>query len=207
MQNKLCALSFDDGPNTTITVQMLDVLKTFAVPASFFLIGNLITDKTLPIIKRAVEQGCDIENHSFTHSDMKSMEKATIRDEFEKTSDLIEKHAGSRPIFFRPPYISVSDTMYEAIDVPFICGLGVEDWVATVSADERARRILSQISDGTILLLHDADWNAPTVEAVKQVVPVLKEQGYEFVTVPELFRRSGADKTRKGKIWSNVYGN
>ncbi|MGN1102435.1 MAG: polysaccharide deacetylase, partial [Huintestinicola sp.] len=95
--------------------------------------------------------------------------------------------------FFRPPYIAVNPTMYEAIDMPFICGAGCNDWEDSVSAEQRAERTLNQVKDGTIVLLHDMQGNSKTVEALKTIIPELQAQGYEFVTVSELFEAKGIE--------------
>lgn len=80
-QDKLVALSFDDGPNTTTTVHMLDVLKKHQVKASFFVIGKNITPKSAKIMVRAHKEGHDIENHSLTHSPMSQLSADSIRKE------------------------------------------------------------------------------------------------------------------------------
>ena len=85
------ALSFDDGPNLTTESGMLDVLARHKVPATFFVIGSNITDETAANMKRAIRQGCEIGNHSFTHPMMSTMDEAQVREEVETTSFLIEK--------------------------------------------------------------------------------------------------------------------
>lgn len=142
-QEKLVALSFDDGPNTTTTVHMLDVLKKHGVKASFFVIGKA-------------------------------------------------------PRFFRPPYINVDQKMYDNIKLGFICGEGCEDWLDSISVDERVKRITASARDGLIYLLHDFEGNEQTVAAVDRIIPILKKEGYRFVTVPELF------KLKKVKVKRNV---
>ena len=67
------ALTFDDGPNTTITPQVLDLLQEYDIPGTFFLIGKNITPESAKIARRALEMGCEIENHSVTHSHMNQM--------------------------------------------------------------------------------------------------------------------------------------
>ena len=129
---KYLALSFDDGPNLTTESKMLDVLAKHDVPATFFVIGNNINDESAQNIKRALELGCEIGNHSLTHSMMSQMDEAQVKAEIEATSAMIEEITGERPKFFRPPYINVKPEMYAWIDLTFICGKGCEDWVATV---------------------------------------------------------------------------
>ncbi len=202
-QEKLVALSFDDGPNTTTTVHMLDVLKKHGVKASFFVIGNNITEASAKVMRRAHEEGHDVENHSLTHSAMSQLTADSIRKEVRATSDMIVKNTGVEPIFFRPPYINVNQTMYDAIDLGFICGEGCEDWLQEVSADERVKRVTASAQDGRIFLLHDFEGNEYTVEAVDRIIPILQAKGYRFVTVRELFKAKGV-KAQKNQIYTDV---
>ena len=202
---KVIALTFDDGPNTTTTVQVLEKLEKYDVTASFFVIGNHINPSTAKVIKRAFSMGCEIANHSQTHSFMNQMEAEAIEKEIQFTSDKILEITGVSPNFFRPPYIAVNDIMYEHINLPFICGHGAEDWVDTVTAQQRAQRILDQVSDGSIILLHDMEGNIKTVDALDILIPKLKEQGYQFVTVSELFKIKGVVPSNHDKItYTNV---
>ena len=95
--------------------------------------------------------------------------------------------------------------MHETIPTPFICGYGVEDWVPAVSADERYERMLAGAKDGLLYLLHVMEGNQATVDAVDRIIPVLKEQGYEFVTTPKMFELKGVDKkAHTGILWTEV---
>ena len=186
---KYLALSFDDGPNLTTESKMLDVLAKHEVPATFFVIGNNIDEGSAANMKRALELGCEIGNHSLTHSMMSQMDEAAVKAEIEATSAMIEKITGQRPKFFRPPYINVKPEMYDWIDLTFICGKGCEDWVADVGKEARRQGIIDNAEPGAIYLLHDFDGNEATVEALDEAIPVLKEQGYVFVTVEQLFKK------------------
>ena len=81
MKEKLLALTFDDGPNTTVTPMVLDRLERFGVPATFFVIGQNLTKEVLPMLKRQGELGCEWGNHSWSHPDMSDMTKEEIMDE------------------------------------------------------------------------------------------------------------------------------
>lgn len=186
---KYLALAFDDGPNLTTESKMLDVLEKHKVPATFFLIGSNIDDDSAENMKRAVSLGCELGNHSFTHPMMSRMDEDQIKEEVEATSDMIEKITGQRPKFFRPPYINVKPEMYDWIDLTFICGKGCEDWVATVGKEARLKGIIENAEPGAIYLLHDFEGNEATVEALDEAIPVLKEQGYTFVTLSQLFEK------------------
>ena len=203
MNKKMIALTFDDGPTLGITDQVLDVLEQNGVAASFFLIGQNITDETKYLVKRAYDMGCSIENHSKTHPSMTELTKQEILEEISETTARIEAITGEKPQFFRPPYINYDQKMFDLIDLGFICGFGCEDWEPSVSAQERVSRVLDAAKPGAIILLHDMENNIQTVEAIKSIIPKLKKQGYEFVTVRELFQQSNATPKRN-VIYSEV---
>jgi len=204
MEKKYLALSFDDGPNCTTTVHDLDLLEEFGIPASFFLIGQNITERTVPVIKRQLELGCTVECHSWSHPRMGSMTAGQIEDEVCRTDTLIERHTGRIPEFFRPPYIDLSETLFNSVDKTFICGADCQDWEDSVSCDERVRMVLDSAREGQIFLLHDTEGNEKTVQALRLIIPTLLERSFTFVTVPELFKVYGVNPRVRGKIWSNV---
>lgn len=208
MTDKLCCLSFDDGPNlnsfSTMT-DMLDLLEKHHVTASFFLIGNKINAENEGVIKRAMALGCDIENHSWSHPNMpdQALSAEEIKEQVQKTDDIIFRLTGKKPLFFRPPYISVNDLMYSVIQYPFINGHACDDWLDEVEPDSRLEKMLSGAKDGVIFLLHVNDGNFKTTETVDRAIPILKSQGYSFVTVPELFKKKNITPA-KGGLWTYV---
>lgn len=184
---KLIAITFDDGPNTTTTVQVLDMLEKYNVTASFFLVGNNINDDTAEVVKRAYSMGCEINNHSKSHGYMNQITPEEIKAEYKYVDDKVFEIIGEHTKFFRPPYIAVNDDMFTNISVPFIAGYGCNDWEPKVTAEARAKRTLKQAKDGAIILLHDAQGNDNTVEALDTIIPSLLEDGYQLVTVSQLF--------------------
>ena len=192
----LIALTFDDGPNTVITPQVLDTLEENGAVGTFFLIAQNITPESAEVVRRAKAMGCDIENHSLTHGFMNQMSVEEIRAEVQACTDKIIEITGEAPKFFRPPFIAVNREMYDNIDLTFICGCGCEDWVPTVTVQERIDRVLANAEDGQIVLLHDMEWNVNTVEALKTIVPELKRRGYRFVTCAQLFEEKGVTPQR-----------
>ena len=199
----IIALTFDDGPNTVITPQVLDLLEELGILASFFLIAQNITPESAEVVRRAKAMGCDIENHTLTHPFMDKLSLEEIRKEVDTCTEKIVAITGEEPKFFRPPFIAVSKEMYDNIDMTFICGAGCEDWVPTVTAEQRAERVLANAEDGQIVLLHDMQWNQNTVDALKTIIPELKKRGYEFVTVTQLFERKNVTPQR-GWLYSNA---
>ena len=199
------ALTFDDGPNTTTTNQVLDLLDKYQVRASFFLIGDNINDESAKSVKRAYDMGCEINNHSKTHSYMNKMEDEDIRSEVQYVNDKIVEITGESAKFFRPPYIAVNNAMYDCIDMPFINGIGCNDWDSSVEVETRLKRLNRQMKDGVIILLHDVQGNDKTVELLDILIPQLLEEGYQFATVSELFEAKGVEISGDDtNLYSNV---
>ena len=202
-ERKVIALTFDDGPNTTTTNEVLDVLEKYGIKASFFLIGNNINDESAKAVKRAYDMGCEIGNHSRSHSYMDKLSAEEIVEEVTYVNEKVIEITGEAPTFFRPPYIAVNDTMFETIEMPFIAGYGANDWEDRVTAERRAQMVLRQAKNGAVILLHDAQGNSKTVEALDTIIPELQAQGYEFVTISEVFRECGAEpKAHDRRIYS-----
>lgn len=205
--DKLCVLTFDDGPNTVKTGLVLDKLEAHNVPATFFVVGQNIGSSTEEIMQRALALGCDFQNHSWSYSGMNGMTAEQISTSIDKTSQAIERVTGSAPAFFRPPNLATSATMYDTIAMPFISGVVAVDWAGTgTTAQDRADNVLNGMRDGAIILLHDVQPDPhPTPEALDILIPELKRRGYQFVTLPELFEMKGVDPDSKSNdMWVYV---
>jgi len=203
--SKYIALTFDDGPNTTTTNQILDLLEKYNVKGTFFLIGNNINEDSAKAVKRAFDMGCEIANHSKSHSYMDKLTEDEIKAEVQYVSDKIFEITGTREKYFRPPYIAVSNLMWDTIDLTFINGTGFNDWDDNVAVDKRIMAMKLRAKDGAIYLLHDAAGNDKTVEALETIIPYLIDEGYQLVTLSELFEAKGVttDGT-DNKIYSKV---
>ena len=205
--SKYIALTFDDGPSN-VTSKVLDILEGYGIPGTFFLIGDNIgspaRDEARALMTRQISLRCELCNHSLTHSHMPTLSAKSIADEISTTTARIKDVTGTTPAFFRPPFIDVNDDMYDTIDLPFICGVDSIDWDSNTSVQQRIDNIMAGARDGAIILMHDFTDNNKTVEALPTVIDNLREQGYRFVTVSELFRVKGVDPNVKGKIWSYV---
>jgi peptidoglycan/xylan/chitin deacetylase (PgdA/CDA1 family) len=206
--DKLCALTFDDGPDTNLTTQVLDKLEYYNIVATFFVIGQKINSTTKPVLEREVSLGCEIGNHSWGYESMTSMDSAQIAVSVGNTTDAIEDNAGVSPHFFRPPNLALNSTMYRAIDLPFAGGGVVGyDWQGggADTPEEVAHNVIRDILDGAIILLHDHQpLPHPTPEALDSIIPTLRNMGYEFVTLSDLFVRKGVDPNVENKIWTFV---
>jgi peptidoglycan/xylan/chitin deacetylase (PgdA/CDA1 family) len=112
---KLCALTFDDGPNVDKTPLVLEKLEKHKVVATFFLVGQLVNDETKPVLDRAAALGCEFGNHSWGWASMNQMSTEEIKESVSMTAAAIKKYTGQTPRFFRPPNLATSDEMYDAI--------------------------------------------------------------------------------------------
>ena len=207
--SKLCALTFDDGPNVELTSRVLDKLEKYGVVATFFVIGTLVNESTKPVLDRMVKMGCEIGNHSWGWNSKDSLSPEQIKESVSKTTEVIKKYTGKTPRFFRPPNLATSERMYDVIDMPFASGVLGFDWAGCENRtpDGIANNVFKEMRDGAIILLHDVQPEPhPTAEALDILIPELKKQGYEFVTLSELFERKGVDpKSLKRQMWKYVF--
>lgn len=200
--SKFVALSFDDGPSLT-TMQMLDVMERYDARGSFFIIGSRINEQTEASMHRAVKMGCDIENHSLTHRHLPQLSAEEQREEAARTTALIEQYVGRTPQLFRAPYLDADSVTHAVVPQIFIGGRGPADWNKDVPTEERIEGYLKAAEDGVIFLMHDFEGNGATAEALEVILPRLKEEGYGFVTVAELFAVKGVTP-QKGVRYDKV---
>ena len=212
---KALTLSYDDGVEQDI--RLIDIMNRSGLKGTFNLnSGEYAPEGTVypagRVHRRMTEAevtalyrdcGQEVATHGLTHPFLDKMSVEEIKKEVQACTDKIIEITGEAPKFFRPPFIAVSQAMYDNIDMTFICGMGCEDWVPTVTAEQRAERVLANAADGQIVLLHDMQWNQATVEALKTIIPELKKRGYDFVTVPRLFERKNVTP-RRGWLYTNV---
>jgi peptidoglycan/xylan/chitin deacetylase (PgdA/CDA1 family) len=206
-QARLCALTFDDGPDPEKTALVLDRLQRHRAVATFFVVGAKLGDATAPVVERMVSMGCELGNHSWEGAIMSAMPPEEVRSSVERTAVAIEKYAGARPRFFRPPSMVVSAVMFDTIALPFADGVVGRDWDGCgTGAEQRAANVLQGMRDGAIILLHDVQPDPhPTPEALDILLPELRKQGYELVTLSELFRRKGIEpQPADRRLWKYV---
>ncbi len=188
---KKVALTFDDGPHPYNTDKVLDLLAAYSIPATFFVIGVNAEHYPAPL-RRAVAEGHEIGNHTYSHPRLTGQNAASFAEELEKTEEIIRSIAGVRPVFFRPP-MGIRDDVVRAVAEEkgyelVLWTIDTRDW-AGASASSIEKNIFDHVTDGSIILCHDyVSGECHTLEALEHVIPVLLEQGYEFVTVSGLIR-------------------
>ncbi len=182
---KQVALTFDDGPSSKNTPVVLDALEKYKCRATFFVVGENVTDSTGDILKREVSLGCEVGNHTYTHANLKALETTKeIKKEIRKTNKNIKNYIGKKASLVRTPYGSTSKKVLSAIGAPNIYwSIDTEDWKYK-DTDRLIRYVNKHAKDGSIILMHDI--HESTAQAVATICSNLREKDFEMVTVPEL---------------------
>lgn len=198
---KLIALTFDDGPDEDFTPQILDVLKKYDVKATFFVMGQKVGWNP-EIVKRENEEGHEIGNHTFTHINVSKRGYAEIEKEITQTQEIVKQTIGEEPKIFRPPYRAISKNMCSIVkdkDMNIILwsNLDPRDW-SNPGVYYICDTIVSKVQNGSIILLHDynsvRNSKSQTIQALDVFIPQLQAKGYKFVTISELIDHLGKDK-------------
>ena len=180
---KVVALTFDDGPNPATTNQALDTLSKYGIKATFFVLGKNVSGNE-EILKRMKADGHVIGNHSWSHPVLSKLSLDEAKKQITDTEDALTKVLGSSSKLMRPPYGAITDDIRNSLDLSFIMwDVDSLDWKSKNEASILTE-IQRQVKNGSIILMHDI--HVETVNALPKVIDYLKEQGYEFVTVPEM---------------------
>ena len=180
---KIVALTFDDGPNPATTNQALDTLSKYGIKATFFVLGKNVSGNE-EILKRMKADGHVIGNHSWSHPVLSKLSLDEAKKQITDTEDELTKVLGSSSKLMRPPYGAITDDIRNSLDLSFIMwNVDSLDWKSKNEASILTE-IQRQVRNGSIILMHDI--HAETVNALPKIIDYLKEQGYHFVTVPEM---------------------
>ncbi len=183
MDKKKIALTFDDGPNVNYTEKLLDGLKERGVHATFFLLGKQV-EKSPELVEKMYKDGHLIGNHSYEHVNLSNLSDEAAILQVDKTNEAIYKITGEYPEYIRPPFgCWKSNLDYQTKMIEVLWNIDPLDW-KTNNADAVAGRIIKDVQEDDIILLHDA--SESSVNAAFQIIDKLKKEGYEFVTVDEI---------------------
>lgn len=182
------ALTFDDGPSKEVTNTILDVLKENNAKATFFQIGKNV-EKYPDISKRIIQEGSEIGNHSYDHSNLTSLTAEQMKYQIDITNSIILQNTNYEVKLVRPTYGAINELVKGTIENPLILwSIDTLDWKYR-DKNYVVKSILDDVKDGDIILMHDLYQS--TADACKVVIPELIARGYDLVTVTELFESSG----------------
>ncbi len=185
---KLIAITYDDGPGP-YTDSLLDGLKARGVKATFFMLGNRVASYS-STVARMYREGHQLANHSYDHSNLANLSESGVRSQIQSTNRLLDKTCGSGTDYMvRAPYGSMNSNVSRGAGAPLIFwSVDPQDWLYR-NAETVKNNIIRNAHDGAIILVHDI--HSTSIPGSLAAIDYLKRQGYEFVTVRELFRRRG----------------
>jgi polysaccharide deacetylase family sporulation protein PdaB len=192
---KVIALTFDDGPHPAYTAEILKLLKQYESKATFFVVGNKV-NLYPDILKQTLDEGHEIANHTYSHTYLSR--KNNIKKEINKTEDLIYATIGRRCQLFRPPGGFYNERLVSIVRnegykmIMWSWQLDTKDW-DTPGVNKIVNRVLKNVKNGNIVLFHDyIEGPTQTIDALKIILPELKSRGYQLVTVSELLNYNKA---------------
>ena len=194
---KLIAFTFDDGPSKT----MENILAVFAdynehnpdciATATFFLNGAYITEESLPQLHTAHILGCELGNHTHQHLDLTTLPIESLQSEVKRTDEFLSRIDGKPLHLLRPPFGKINEEIKAQLSTPIInWTIDTLDWTGT-SADEIYNTVFTARFSGAIVLMHDGYY--ATVNALKRLLPDLKTDGYQVVSVSALAKAHGCN--------------
>ncbi len=180
---KQIALTFDDGPDPKVTIQILETLNKYDAKATFFMLGSRV-EYYPEIAKKVQEAGHELGNHTWNHPDLTKAGVAKVRNEINETSSIIENVTGQKVTAFRPPYGAVNKTVRSQTNLPVVLwDVDTLDWKYR-DPNQLLAHVKGATKDGSIILMHDI--HQSTADGLDAVLAYLQSEGYTFVTVSEL---------------------
>ena len=186
---KQIALTFDDGPSRRNTQEILSILKEYGVSATFFVIGEN-AEKDPDRIRMIFDEGHEIGNHTYTHAYISQISEDALRKEIQKTEDVLREITGERPVVFRPPGGYYNDASLKVVEKmgyrSVLWSLDTRDW-SMLKCGAIVSKVEKNVKGGDIILFHDLeDKRLATPAALREILPFLVENGYEFVTISQM---------------------
>lgn len=184
---KVVALTFDDGPWETTTEQVLEILNQQKVKATFFWVG-LHLQRHPDLARQVVAAGHAIGNHTWRHP-LQNLDQPTAAQELSNAARLIYEITGVKTSLFRPPAGNLAGGLvpYAQAQNQTVTLWSVDSHDYYVSAPIIVDNVLRGVKPGSIVLLHDGGGDrSATVQALPQIITALKQQGYRFLTIPQL---------------------
>lgn len=189
---KLIAITFDGGPDSLYTRQILDILAKEGIKATFYVTGDSI-GKREKLIRRMVAEGHSVGMHGQSHRNLRQLDAAEWQAEILNCRITISQATNRQVLWLRAPYGAISDEQIEWCAARNIrianWSVDSQDWEDTKenSPQAIAKRVLTYAHPGAIILLHSAGGRKRrTVLALPAIIKGLRQKGYEFVTVPQL---------------------
>lgn len=187
---KYVAITFDDGPRADTTGRLLDGLLERGAAATFFVIGLQVPGNEA-LLQRMRDEGHQIGNHTYSHVRLLKADQDSVVEEVQKTEVLLREAVGEGSFWLRPPYGLIGSERAMLIKTPMIYwSVDPQDW-KLLDKDKVVNAVLGAVKPGDVILLHD--FYSTSVDAALEIIDQLQAEGYDFVTVEELFRIQGVE--------------
>jgi peptidoglycan/xylan/chitin deacetylase (PgdA/CDA1 family) len=186
---KNVSITFDDGPDSTITPAILDIFKRNNIKANFFFLGSQV-DFFPNVVRKAYDEGHVILNHSLNHPYFTRLDPQEIKSQVMLAEDRIKKITGKKPAIIRPPYGDVNDKVLSAIRETnsriIIWSIDSMDWVRSIDKQAVVDNVLNNVRPGDIILMHSGPAQNTALKALPDIIKGLKENSYGIVGLGEL---------------------
>ena len=193
-EEKVVALTFDDGPHPIFTIELLKLLAEFNVKATFFVSGKNI-EQHKDLVKQIVDNGHELGNHAYSHRNMIFKTTSFIRNEIVKTDDLIKSCGADVPNIVRPPFgrflLSALYVFCKLKKKVILWNIPTKDYKAK-HPKLIVRKVYRKLKPGGIIVMHDAGKDnskvdrSVSLQAVRSLLSELPQKGFRFVTISEL---------------------
>lgn len=190
----MVCLTFDDGPKASTTLELLDILEENDARATFFVVGDALKGKSAEaIIRRELELGCQVGNHTANHENFRKISDEEIVAQIEGVNDVLKGWGLPATSTVRPPYGAWNNHVRDVVQYPMArWNVDTLDW-ETKDPESTIQCVLydevKKAADGDIILMHDI--HPETVEACRTIIPELKARGFQLVTMEEMFAAKG----------------
>ncbi|MBE7048427.1 MAG: deacetylase [Ruminococcaceae bacterium] len=195
---KVCTLTFDAAWDDKDTDQLISILDTYQVKATFFMVGSWV-EKYPESVKKFADHGHEIMNHSDTHPHINQLSEEKVRQEIIGCADKIEAVTGKRPTLFRGPYGEYNNTVIRQAETlghkTLQWDVDSLDW-KDLETEDIVTRVLKRVKPGSVMLFHNGAKNTPA--ALPQIIEKLQAEGYRFVTATELLLPEPTVVNRQG---------
>lgn len=196
---KQVAISFDAAWGNDDTETLIEILKEYDVPATFFVVGTWV-DKYPESVKALSDAGHQIQNHSNSHPHMPQLSSSQMIDEITACNEKIKAITGKTPTLFRPPYGDYNNQTIKTLSSLDMYTIQWDvdslDWKDNATADSICKRVTSKVKNGSIVLFHNDAEHTP--EALPTILKTLKDEGYEFVFIEDLIYKENYEIKHDG---------
>jgi peptidoglycan/xylan/chitin deacetylase (PgdA/CDA1 family) len=195
----MVALTFDDGPQTSVGNQIMDCLAQYGGKVTFFMVGERVAAHVTEV-QRMVAEGHEVANHTMNHKYLQSLGASAIQSQVNASNDAIQSVCGVRPTLLRLPGGNYNATVLANTGMPMIqWNIDTLDWKTRDTAST-VSKVLNNVKDGDIVLMHEL--YTATGNAAVQIIPELVNRGYQLVTVSEMAAAKGYT-LEAGKLYSS----